>query len=151
MNECSSVAFKNSGKLCDVRLDDVNFSMNQGVKTEDEVNRVVGDHIEGFAIVEDEFKVLVECEALAAFLDAVGVQIYADQVIALIFQELGPSPIARRNFQYGSCGQKFFYARQNSSRPLFFRAAPTIGPFVAAARPRMIVSPVSYVFFNRWH
>jgi ribosomal 50S subunit-recycling heat shock protein len=99
MNERRSLRSENTRELGKISINDSRLDVDEGIKTEDEINRSVSRHSERLAVVDVKRHRRIASKLLAAMIDAVGVEVNGDQLLIVPAQETGPSPESWGDFQ----------------------------------------------------
>src|SRR4051794_21276216 len=117
MDEAESVRFQLAGELAEVCLDDVRLGVNERVKAEYEIKRVILDHLEGAAVIDVVLDVAGIGEALPAVVDALGRQVDDEQSVAEVLQILGPPAISGGDLQDGAGRNEGVYSGEQGAVP----------------------------------
>ena len=113
MNETFAADFQLGSKLVQVRFDHIPIRMHKGIETKNEIDRSVGDHRQGAAIIQDAANIRVAGETLLTCFDALARLINGPQLVAVVFQIMRPPPEPGRDFQNGACRQTLANPRKN--------------------------------------
>ena len=135
MNETFAADFQLRSELAQVFFDYVPVRVHKGIETENEIDRRIGNHGQGTAVIQDAVDVRMTGETLLTRLDTVVRFINRPQLVAIILQVMRPPPKPRRNFQNRARRQTLANPRKNCAGPLRGRAAPRLRPLLTRLFP----------------
>ena len=125
--------------------------MDQRIKAEDKINRLIFDHVERASIVHMVGQILETPEAGPTGVNAAWGDVDQRQAGGIRLQELGPAAISGSNLQNIFRRNKIRDARKDAAVPLSMGPTPAHGPLIARQRPLVIFIPNPAVLINAVH
>ena len=118
MKESRAAGRQDPCNLGEVRLDVVGVDVDERIKAEDKVHRVILGERQRAAVIDVVLDVGDVAETVAACGNALFRDVNDDETLAETREKRGPASEAGRNFENGMNRQMTFYSRKNGAVPL---------------------------------
>ncbi len=144
MDECGAIWRQYSRHLLKVNPEGLSVGMHQRIEAEHEIDgRILCDRNRSTVIPYDH-NMRILGEATSAGVYACRREIYRNQPLTVLFQELRPPSKTRSNFNDGTGGEERLDARKDNVFPDIVAPSPRFRPFISALGP--IVSGFPHAF-----